>query len=86
MNFNQLTNSPLFKMLSTSRGNPGAAIQNIMNQNPQMKNNPMFQNALKMMQSGDNGGLETMARNLVSQQGGDPDQVYNMVKSMLGRR
>lgn len=78
-------NINFFKSLVNSK-NPQAMIEQMISQNPSMKNNPLFQNALCMMRSGDMNGLETMARNLISSQGENPDEVINNFKKMVGSR
>ena len=41
--------------------NPQQFLANLAS-NPQMNSNPMFNNAMKMYQNGDNKGLESLAR------------------------
>lgn len=58
----------------------------MINQNPGIKNNPLFKSAMEMMRTGDINGLETMARNLISNQGENPDEVINNFKKIIGSR
>lgn len=63
--------------------NPMQLIQSLMG-NKQMMNNPMAQNAIKMMQSGDAQGVEQMARNLCKEKGVDADEMIKQMKSKFG--
>lgn len=63
--------------------NPMQFIQSLMG-NKQMMNNPMAQNAIKMMQSGDTQGVEQMARNLCKEKGVDADEMIKQMKSKFG--
>lgn len=49
--------------------NPQAYAMQMLNQNPQLKNNPIMQNAISMAQSGDTNGLATIAQNLARTKG-----------------
>lgn len=75
----------IFQLLSMMKnsGNPQQYAMNMINSNPSMKNNPLMQNALKMMQNGDSKGLETMARNLAGQNGIDINEMMNQMSNML---
>lgn len=64
--------------------NPRSAIQNLMNTNPEMAQNPIAQNAIRMAQSGDVSGLKSMAQNLYRERGLDINQAYNQISSMMG--
>lgn len=64
--------------------NPRSAIQNLMNTNPEMAQNPIAQNAIRMAQSGDVSGLRSMAQNLYRERGLDINQAYNQISSMIG--
>lgn len=64
--------------------NPRSAIQNLMNTNPEMAQNPIAQNAIRMAQSGDISGLKSMAQNLYRERGLDINQAYNQISSMMG--
>ena len=50
-------------------GNPQQVLSQMMNSNPQISNNPMAQNAIKMYQNGDTQGLKMLAENLCREQG-----------------
>lgn len=63
--------------------NPMQIIQSLVG-NKQMMNNPMAQNAIKMMQSGDTQGVEQMARNLCKEKGVDADEMMKQMKSKFG--
>ena len=65
-------------------GNPQSAIQNLMNTHPEMAQNPIAQNAIRMAQSGDVSGLRSMAQNLYRERGLDINQAYNQISSMMG--
>ena len=65
-------------------GNPQSAIQNFMNTHPEMAQNPIAQNAIRMAQSGDVSGLKSMAQNLYKERGLDINQAYNQISSMIG--
>ena len=67
-------------------GNPQSAIQNLMNAHPEMAQNPIAQNAIRMSQSGDVSGLKSMAQNLYKERGLDINQAYNQISSMIGNR
>lgn len=49
-----------------------------------MGNNPVMQNALQMMEKGDNSGLEKLARNLYKENNLDIDKAIEQVKSQFG--
>lgn len=63
--------------------NPRSAIQNLMNTNPEMAQNPIAQNAIRMAQNGDVSGLRSMAQNLYRERGLDINQAYNQISSMM---
>lgn len=67
-----------------SGGNPQQMIMNIMRQNS--GNNPVMNNALQMMEKGDNAGLEKLARNLCKERNIDPDEAANQIKSQFGMK
>lgn len=54
-----------------------------MMKSPQVQNNPMAQNAMKMYQSGDTQGLKTMAENLCKERGITTDQAKQIVFNMF---
>lgn len=59
---------------------------NQMMKSPQVQNNPMAQNAMKMYQSGDTQGLKAMAENLCKERGITTDQAKQMVMGMFSGR
>ncbi len=63
--------------------NPQQFLQQAM-QNNHIMSNPMAKNALEMMQSGNNKGLEEMARNLCKEKNINPEDAMKMAKSYLG--
>ena len=65
-----------------SGGNPQQAIINMMKQ--QAGNNPVMNNAINMMEKGDNAGIEKLARNLCKERGINPDDMLSQVKSQFG--
>lgn len=65
-----------------SGGNPQQMIMNMMKQ--QAGSNPVMNNALQMMEKGDNAGLENLARNLCSEKGINPDEAFNQIKGQFG--
>lgn len=58
-------------------------IQKMMSNNQMMKN-PMIQNAMSMVQSGNSKGIEQMARNLCKEKGINPDDVMKQIRSNFG--
>ncbi|VYT08620.1 Uncharacterised protein [uncultured Clostridium sp.] len=67
-----------------SGGNPQQMIMNMMKQ--QAGSNPVMNNALQMMEKGDNAGLENLARNLCSEKGINPDEAFNQIKGQFGMK
>ena len=65
-----------------SGGNPQQAVMNIMKQ--QAGNNPVMNNALQMMEKGDNAGIEKLARNLCKEKGINPDEMLSQVQNQFG--
>lgn len=65
-----------------SGGNPQQAIINMMKQ--QAGNNPVMNNAINMMEKGDNAGIEQLARNLCKERGINPDDMLSQVKNQFG--
>jgi hypothetical protein len=63
-------------------GNPQQAIINMMKQ--QSGNNPVIDNAINMMEKGDNAGIEKLARNLCKERNINPDDILSQVKSQFG--
>lgn len=63
-------------------GNPQQAIINMMKQ--QSGNNPVIDNAIIMMEKGDNAGIEKLARNLCKERNINPDDILSQVKNQFG--
>ena len=57
---------------------------NMFLQNPQIKNNPIAQNAIRMYQNGDTNGLNEMANNIAREKNIDINQLTNDLKAKLG--
>ena len=66
-------------------GNPQQAIQNIIESNPNIQNNPLAQNAMKMYQNGDTKGLQNMAENMCKERGITVDQAKQQVIGMFNK-
>ena len=62
-------------------GNPQQAIINMMKQ--QSGNNPVIDNAINMMEKGDNAGIEKLARNLCKERNINPDDILSQVKNQF---
>ena len=58
-------------------------LQQLMN-SPQIRNNPMAQNALQMYQNGDSKGLNELANNLAKERNIDLNEFTNKIKSQFG--
>lgn len=63
-------------------GNPQQMLMNMMKQ--QAGSNPIMNNALQMMEKGDNAGLENLARNLCKERNINPDDAFNQIKGQFG--
>ena len=63
-------------------GNPQQAIINMTKQ--QSGNNPVIDNAINMMEKGDNAGIEKLARNLCKERNINPDDILSQVKNQFG--
>ena len=50
----------------------------------QAGNNPVIDNAINMMEKGDNAGIEKLARNLCQEKGINPDDMLSQVKNQFG--
>lgn len=68
--------------LMKNGGNPQQMIMNMMKQ--QAGSNPVINNALQMMEKGDNAGLENLARNLCKERNINPDEAFNQIKGQFG--
>ena len=65
-----------------SGGNPQQTIINMMKQ--QAGSNPAMNNAINMMEKGDNAGIEQLARNLCKERNINPDDMYSQIKNQFG--
>lgn len=66
--------------------NPMMIIQQLLGNNPTMKNNPMINNAMNMAQSNDVDGLKKMAENLAKSKGVNLDDVQRQVMQRFGMK
>lgn len=73
----------ILQMLNGST-NPQKTLANIMRN--QAGNNPVLNNALQMMEKGDNAGLENLARNLCKERNINPDEAFNQIKGQFGMK
>ena len=62
--------------------NPNFILQQMM-KSPNIANNPMAQNAIKMYQQGNSQGLNEMMNNLCKEKGVSVDEITKQVKSMI---
>ena len=63
--------------------NPNFIIQQMM-KNPNLANNQLAKNALKMYQNGDKNGLNEMMNNLCRERGITKENVEKQIRSMFG--
>lgn len=77
--------NPINIIQMMTSGNPQQAIQNIIERNPNIQNNPLAQNAIKMYQNGDTRGLQNMAENMCKDRGITVDQAKQQVMSMFNK-
>ena len=63
---------------------PHAIVEKVMN-NSEFMRNPIAKNTIEMMKKGDSKGLEETARNLLKEQGLNPDDVYSQVRQRFGK-
>lgn len=77
--------NPINIIQMMTSGNPQQAIQNIIEGNPNIQNNPLAQNAIKMYQNGDTRGLQNMAENMCKERGITVDQAKQQVMSMFNK-
>lgn len=73
----------ILQMLNGST-NPQQTLVKIMRN--QAGNNPVMNNALQMMEKGDNAGLENLARNLCRERNINPDEAFNQIKGQFGMK
>ena len=62
--------------------NPNFILNQIM-KNPNIANNQLAQNAIRMYQQGNTQGLNEMANNLCNEKGMSKDDVMNQLKGMI---
>lgn len=77
--------NPINIIQMMTSGNPQQAIQNIIESNPNIQNNPLAQNAMKMYQNGDTNGLQNMAENMCKERGITVDQAKQQVIGMFNK-
>lgn len=77
--------NPINIIQMMTSGNPQQAIQNIIENNPNVQNNPLAQNAMKMYQNGDTRGLQNMAENMCKERGITVDQAKQQVIGMFNK-
>ena len=77
--------NPINIIQMMTSGNPQQAIQNIIESNPNIQNNPLAQNAMKMYQNGDTKGLQNMAENMCKARGITVDQAKQQVMGMFNK-
>lgn len=77
--------NPMAFLQMLKGGNPKTFLMNMLSQ--QMGNqNPMIKNLLDMAQNGDNGGVETFARNLCKEKGLDFDKEFKSFMSQINSK
>lgn len=64
-------------------GNPQQVIQSMIESNPNIQNNPLAQNAMKMYQNGDTRGLQNMAENMCKERGITVDRAKQQIMGMF---
>lgn len=77
--------NPINIIQMMTSGNPQQAIQNIIESNPNIQNNLLAQNAMKMYQNGDTRGLQNMAENMCKERGITVDQAKQQVIGMFNK-
>ena len=77
--------NPINIIQMMTSGNPQQAIQSIIENNPNVQNNPRAQNAIKMYQNGDTRGLQNMAENMCKERGITVDQAKQQVIVMFNK-
>lgn len=77
--------NPINIIQMMTSGNPQQAIQSIIENNPNIQNNPLAQNAMKMYQNGDTRGLQNMAENMCKERGITVDQAKQQVMGMFNK-
>lgn len=71
-----------FQMMNAVR-NPQMFMQQMLS-NQQFMQNPIAKNTIEMMQKGDRAGTEKIARNMLKEQGIDPDEFLKQFQSQFG--
>ena len=77
--------NPINIIQMMTSGNPQKAIQSIIESNPNIQNNLLAQNAMKMYQNGDTRGLQNMAENMCKERGITVDQAKQQVMCMFNK-
>lgn len=77
--------NPINIIQMMTSGNPQQAIRSIIESNPNIQNNPLAQNAMKMYQNGDTRGLQNMAENMCKERGITVDQAKQQVIGMFNK-
>jgi len=77
--------NPINIIQMMTSGNPQQAIQSIIENNPNVQNNPLAQNAMKMYQNGDTRGLQNMAENMCKERGITVDQAKQQVMGIFNK-
>ena len=77
--------NPINIIQMMTSGNLQQAIQNIIESNPNIQNNPLAQNAMKMYQNGDTRGLQNMAENMCKERGITVDQAKQQVMGIFNK-
>ena len=77
--------NPINIIQMMTSGNPQQAIQSIIENNHNVQNNPLAQNAIKMYQNGDTRGLQNMAENMCKERGITVDQAKQQVMGMFNK-
>ena len=77
--------NPINIIQMMTSGNPQQAIRSIIESNPNIQNNPLAQNAMKMYQNGDTKGLQNMAENMCKERGITVDQAKQQVIGMFNK-
>ena len=77
--------NPINIIQMMTSGNPQQAIQSIIENNPNVQNNPLAQNAIKMYQNGDTRGLQNMAENMCKERGITVDQAKQQVMGISNK-
>lgn len=77
--------NPINIIQMMTSGNPQQAIRSIIESNPNIQNNPLAQNAMKMYQNGDTRGLQNMVENMCKERGITVDQAKQQVMGMFNK-